>query len=351
MKSKLYLKYLISIIIIFLSYHVLMWLFFTSKIFGLDDQTSTGDLSRMSYQIDMIRPKKLEYTLKKSFIYDKTFYNQDIDMITIGDSFSHGGGGGLNPYYQDYLATIYDKKILNINPIKYDQFIETAIGLHNSGFLKEKKVKYVLIQSVERFSAIRFSKDIHYAQFNLKNPEISNKIFSVQHQDISIINTANYKLPYYYMAYKFKENPKKDVHRLKLTKELFTNHKDFLVFDGDIKNIPQFTQKNVAIINKNFNELARVLKKDGIKLIFMPTTDKYDMYYSYIKNNTHPKNPFFDLIRPLHKEYIFVDVKAILKPLIDKGKKDIYFVDDTHWSPRGSQAVANSQVFHKLLSR
>jgi hypothetical protein len=349
MQSKLYLKYLITIIIIFLSYHVVMWIFFTSKIFGLNDQTSTGDLSRMSYQLDMIRPKKLEYTLKKSFIYDKTFHNQPIDMITVGDSFSHGVSGGLNPYYQDYLATIYDKNVLNVNPIKYDQFIETAIGLHNSGFLKEKKVKYVLIQSVERFSAIRFAKDINYTQFNLKTPEISNKIFSVQHQDISIINTANYKLPYYFIAYKFKENPKKDVHRLKLTKEVFTGHNEFLVFHDDIKNIPQFTPESVANINENFNKLARILKKDGIKLIFMPTTDKYDMYYSYIQNNHHPKNPFYQLIRPLHKEYIFVDVKAILKPLIDQGKKNIYFVDDTHWSSRGAEAVVRSKVFQNAL--
>lgn len=349
MKSKLYLKYLITVIIIFLSYHLIMWIFFTSKIFGLDNQTSTGDLSRMSYQLDMIHQKKLQYTLPKSFIYNKTFNKQPIDMITIGDSFSHGGGGGRNPYYQDYLASTYNKNILNINPIKYDQFIETAIGLYNSGYLKKKKLKYVLIQSVERFCAIRFAKDINYAQFNLKNPEISNKVFSVQHQDISIINTANYKLPYYYIAYKFKENPKKDVHRLKLTKELFTNHKEFLVFHGDIKNIPQFTKESVTKINENFNKLARLLKKENIKLIFMPTTDKYDLYYSYIKNNHHPKNPFYNLIRPLHKEYIFVDTKAILEPLLKNGQKDIYFVDDTHWTHRVSKAVSKSKVFQNIL--
>ncbi|MDH4945499.1 hypothetical protein [Sulfurimonas sp. C5] len=349
MKSKIYLKYLSSIIILFLSYHVIMWVFFTSKIFGLDDQTSTGDLSRMSYQLDMIQPKTLEYTLKKSFIYDKTFHNQSIDMITVGDSFSHGVSGGLNPYYQDYLSSLYNKNILNVNPIKYDQFIETVVGLHNSGFLKQKQVKYVLIQSVERFLTTRFNKEIDYTQFNLKNPEISKKIFSVQHQDISIINTANYKLPYYYLAYKFKENPKKDVHKLQLTKELFSNHKDVLIFHDDIKNIPLFTQESVANINESFNKLAKILDKDGIKLIFMPTTDKYDLYYSFIKNNPHPKNPFFDLIRPLHKDYIFIDTKAILEPLLKDNKKDIYFVDDTHWSPHGSEAVSRSKIFQNTL--
>ena len=350
MKSKLYSKYIISIMFLFFMYHVTMWFFFTSKVLGLENKISIGDLTRMSYQLDTAHVRELKYTLPKSFIYNQTFHNQPIDMITIGDSFSHGGGNGLNPYYQDYLASIYNTNILNVEPLKYDQFIETVVGLHNSGYLQEKKIKYILVESVERFLTMRFDKEINYSQFELNTPTLSNKVLLPKHRDIPFINTANYKLPYYNIAYKFNEHAKKAVYKLKLTKELFSNHKEMLVFHDDINVIPHFTKKSVSNINANFNQLAKLLKKDGIQLIFMPTTDKYDLYYKYIKNNQHPKNPFFDLIRPLHKDYIFIDTKAILEPLLDNGQKDIYFIDDTHWSCRASEAIANNQIFQNILN-
>jgi len=351
MNSKTYIKYLLGAIAVFVSYHLLMWVFFTSKIFGLDNKTVVGDLARMSYQVDMIQTKHLNYTLPKSFIYDKIYNNQVIDMITIGDSFSHGGGAAQNPYYQDFLASIYDKNILNINPIDYDKFLETAIGLYNSGYLQRHKIKYVLIQSVERFCAIRFQKEIAYQDYSLSSPVISKKVFSVYHQDVPIITTANYKVPYYSFAYLFKENAKKDIHKVKLSKRLFSRSKYMLYLHGDIQNIPQFTQKSVQEINKSINKLAQLLAREGITLIFMPTSDKYDLYYDYLVDNKHPKNQFFDLIRPLKKDYIFIDTKAILTPYLKKGVQDIYFQDDTHWSSKASKAVTNNKVFQKLLGQ
>lgn len=351
MNQKKYITYLMTAIILFVAYHLIMWTFFTSKIFGLDDKTSVGDLARMSYQVDMLVTKKLQYTLPKSFIYDKTFKDQKIDLITIGDSFSHAACGGLNPYYQDYLASIYNKNILNVNPIKYDQFIETVVGLINSGYFKKHKTKYILIQSVERFLMPRFNKQIYYKDFYLKSPQISKKITSVKHLKVELINTANYKIPYYYLAYKFQENAQKNVYRFPLTTKLFSKKKSLLIFKDDIKNIPQFTPQAVISINNSFNKLAKLLKKQQIKLIFMPTTDKYDLYYDFLVNNKHPKNPFFDLIRPLHKDYIFIDTKRILTLYLKKRKKDIYYIDDTHWSNKASEAIAKSQQFQGILGK
>lgn len=74
----------------------------------------------------------------------------------------------------------------------------------------------------------------------------------------------------------------------------------------------------------------------------MPAVDKYDLYYDYIQNNTHLKNPFFDLIRPLKKDYYFVDTKNILSTLLQKDIKDVYWIDDTHWSHIASQAISKN---------
>lgn len=328
-----------------------MWTFFTSKIFGLDDKTSVGDLARMSYQIDMLVPKKLRYTLPKSFIYDKTFKNQKIDLITIGDSFSHAACGGLNPYYQDFLASYYDINVLNVNPVDSMHFIETAALLKNKGFLQKTGTKYILIQSVERILTDRFAKEINLHPKD-QNITISKKIFKVKHLPVSIISTANYKILYYYIAYKFKENAQKNIYRLTTKKQLFSiSSRDVLFFHDDIRNIPLFTEQSVKKLNNNLNELAHFLQKQNVKLIFMPTPDKYDLYSNYLAHNRHPKNPFFDLIRPMKKDYIFIDTKKILEPYLKKGVKDIYYVDDTHWSYKASEAIAKSKEFKELFQK
>jgi len=310
---------------------------------------SIGDLARMSYQIDMIVKKKLQFTLPKSFIYDKTYTKQNIDLITVGDSFSHGGGGGTNSYYQDYLSSIYNLNVLNVEPINAYDYIQTAALLYNKNFLKERKTKYLLLQSIERFAISRFAQDMNLTAED-DDIKISPKTLKIKHLPVKIISTANYKIPFYYFAYKFKENAQKNIYKLALTKHLFSlNKKKVLIFHDDIKNIPQFTKDNVIKLNRNLNRLASLLQKQNVKLIFMPTPDKYDLYYRYLKDNKHPKNPFFDLLRPLKKDYIFIDTKKILEPYLEKGTLDIYHVDDTHWTYKASEAIANSKVFKDLF--
>ena len=53
---------------------------------------------------------------------------------------------------------------------------------------------------------------------------------------------------------------------------------------------------------------------------------------------------FFNLIRDLKKEYIYIDSKIVLKKHIDNEIQDVYFVDDSHWSPIGAKIIANSII-------
>ena len=72
----------------------------------------------MSYQIDMLHNRELKYTLPKKHLYKDNFNNHKVDILTIGDSFSRGGGAGENSYYQDFIATELDVNVLNIQPYK-----------------------------------------------------------------------------------------------------------------------------------------------------------------------------------------------------------------------------------------
>lgn len=80
------------------------------------------------------------------------------------------------------------------------------------------------------------------------------------------------------------------------------------------------------------------------KLTNFRAPDKYNVYYDYIEFKKHPRNTFFSKIRPLPKRYNFIDTKFILEEAIKKGQKDIYHVDDTHWSYKASEIIAENII-------
>jgi len=346
MNPKIYVKYLLIVLSIFVGYHFTMWHLYTSKIFKPQEGTSVGDLGRMSYQISLLHNRELKYTLEKKHFYKDNFKNQKIDILTIGDSFSNGHALGENPYYQDFLATELNAKVLNIKPYKKYNSLETIIGLYNNGYLEQLQPKMVIVQSVERNIIDRFAKKIDY---NLKDAKVivPNKLLKPEDFSIKFINTANYKLPYYTLKYNFNNNAQKYVYKFSLNKKLFSKNsgKEILIFRDDITHIPKFTLENIKKVNDNFNKVAKLLETLNIKLYFMPATDKYDLYYDYIQDNKHPQNPFFELIRPMEKEYYFVDTKKILLPLLKNGVKDVYWIDDTHWSQKASEAISKDKIF------
>lgn len=354
-RYKLFLKILLSIISTFLVYHLVMWYGFTSKIFDRNDSLYVGDIGRMSYQIDSLFPRKLEYTLERKLLNHNEYKDEKIDVLTTGDSFSNAATGGLNPYYQDYLATKYNKKILNVVKLKnheHDLF-ELIIVLYNNGWLKEHKPEMIIVESSERAVYTRFAKEF---DFSSKYLDISSMIVNAKKEDSYIpellfINTANYKVLYYTLKYNFFTRASKSVVKVNLSKDLFTTKRyaNKLLFHYDDIKMMENNSKKIKQINDNFNKLAILLKSIGIKLVFMPAVDKYDLYSDFVTDNKYPKNKFFDIIRPLKKDYYFVDTKKILLPLLKDGVKDVYYSDDTHWSYKASDMITDDFVFKNNL--
>ena len=346
-------------VILYIGFHFLIWTTNTSKIFGREDGKYIGDIARVSYQIQALYPRELKYTLPIRHLTRKNYKNKHIDIITIGDSFSQGVTGGKNPYYQDYLATLYNKNILNISRTKNGQFqfFEPIITLYNNGWLKLYKPKYIIIESVERFVIPRFAKAFNFNVQDFPKDTLSQYIRTARTNNsyipkLKLINMANYKYIYYNYIYYAPPKVEIDVLKLHLNKNLFTTktfQNQLLIHNEDRISLKYYTQKNIELINTNFNLLARKLKTLGIQLIFLVGPDKYDVFYPYIHNNPFEENKFFSLIRPLKKEYIFIDSKKILQNLLKNNIKDVYYSDDTHWSYKASEAIAKSQQFKKLF--
>lgn len=343
----------------YLLFHIFIWTQYTSKIFGRKDGKYVGDIARVSYQIQALFPRKLQYTLPKRHLSKENYKDKNIDIITIGDSFSQGVTGGKNPYYQDYIATYYNKNILNISRTVNGQFqfFEPVITLANNGWFKEQHPKYVIIESVERFVIPRFAKKFDFERNDFQEDTLSRYVLSPKKHNsyipkLKLINTANYKYIYYNYIYNNPPKVEVDVIKLQLNKNLFstkTFQNQLLIHNEDTISLEYYTPKNVRLINDNFNKLAKKLKPLGIKLIFLVGTDKYDIYYPYIRNNPFIENRFFSLMRPLKKEYIFIDSKKILRNLLKNKVKDVYYSDDTHWSYKASEAIAKSKQFQELF--
>ena len=372
-KKLIYIWLILGLIIML--FHPPLYYMFILKVFPKDGSI-VGDLARMTYSVDMVDKRYTKIDLDKRHMNMQTDYNRkEIDLVTIGDSFSEGAGGGKNPYYQDYIANNFDLNVLNIKMSKDSKsYIETIYGLLNSGKLEEKKIKYILIESVQRRSLERFSvnninKAIIVDEFNIfKEPKIIEKnklddlsffkillsIFKKSDKDdIGIINNLNQNALIYNLRFKLRGYGKMSSHvyRENLNKELFSvlSSKDLLFYYEDLKYLDLETKENIELLNENFNVLARDLSQKGIKLIFMPAVDKYNLYRPYIVSNIYKESIFFEYLETLPKEYIFINTKKILSKELENGEKDIFFADDTHWSYKASEKIVSDDEFKKIF--
>lgn len=375
-KKMFYIWLFLGLIIIL--FHPTVYYFYVSKVFPKDNSV-VGDLSRMTYSVDLIDKKFEKISLEKLHIKQNEYRGQNIDFITIGDSFSQGASGGLNPYYQDYIATLYNKNVLNIEAFKESKnYIETIYSLLNSGELEKRAVKYVLIESVQRRSLERFSvNDINTSlsinksllrnnikiNYNIQEITSANdtlidiikKLFSKStNNDISVINNLNQNALIYNLRFKIKGYGKmtSHVYREKLSQDLFSKDVsgDLLFYYEDLKYLGLETKQNIELLNDNFNKLSHALAKKNIKLIFMPAVDKYNLYRPYIVSNIYNESIFFEYLETLPKDYIFINTKKILSKELEKGEKDIFYVDDTHWSYKASKTIIKDESFKNIFN-
>lgn len=356
-KYKRFTLILLFSLIGFVSFHGIIWQF-TKMVYP--NNYIVGDLARMSYKFDLITPRENKNTLTKKHIHFNDYEGEEVDVITIGDSFSNGGAGGPNRYYQDYISSIYDLRVLNI--LKFQQsenYLDTLFILLNSGFLDISKPKYIILESVQRNTY----ENIGFNKINLiDNLKDDNIIFNIKHnkdiynikdkygEKLTFINNLNYNV----LSYNFKflitgYGKQKKYYIEKLNKDFFTSKtKDELIFfQDDIKFLDYETKENLEVLNEKLNLIAKKLKEKEIKLYYMPVVDKYNLYRdSLLSKDKYPKSIFFEYIETLQKDYYFINTKKILSEELNNNVKDLYYSDDTHWSNKASEAIISKLNFN-----
>jgi len=201
-------------------------------------------------------------------------------------------------------------------------------------------------QTIERHTVERLSKDIDW-EINTPINTVNNLLSRGYINNIPRVGVIN-KLNYNAALYNFDDNAFfSKTYTSKLSKNLFssTNNDTLLYYYLDKSNIKKSNLNSVVKLNKNLNKLQKILKSKNITLYFMPAVDKYNLYSKYIIENKYKDSVFFETIRPLYKSYIFIDTKKILRKLTNKGIKDVYYSDDTHWSYKASKEIVNNINF------
>lgn len=338
---RLFSKVFFIIFIIFLGFNFLIWNFIVK------DSLKGGDLSRMSYNSSFVTKKIVDNISTSKFINFNNYHGEEIDLLTIGDSFSNS----LDIPYQKFIGEKNNIKVLNISKLENtENYLETIYLLLNTGFLEEKKVKYILIESVQRQVIKRFLKKIDISINTEK--DISNLIKNSKviyskksNSDISFINNLNFNAFLYSVLYRFDDNAFfSKVYINTLNKNMFSNllmNNILLFYRDDIKNLYMEESNNIIKINNQLNKLSLTLEMKNIQLIFMPAVNKLNLYYEYLEEKKYPKSYFFEEFRVLKKNYQFIDTKKILKEEIKNGTLDIFYLDDTHWSYKASEAIIN----------
>ena len=342
------------------------FLFLFTSIFYATDK---GDLTRVGYLIEKKNYRTIfENELNKPILFSKVSqinWNkpQKFTVLTIGDSFSEQFGYGYKNYLaQNNTSVLHVDRFLSGNPI------QTAHGILNGDLLDKIKVNYIILQSVERDIVVRaqecktdtlislnsINQNIKEYNSNLKksNFENNSELLKIKQYFRNVKKTIKIdgfsanrliKFPLQNIRYLFDDNAyDSDTYKVKTKQSLFSvKTNDLLFLCSDLNGVKENNDKNaVSKLNEVLNSLSKKCKEKGIALIVLPSPDKFDFYYDEIvENQKYIKPLFFEHFDKLPKEYCYINPKKLLQEKLVK-KKDIYFYDDTHWSPWSSKVLA-----------
>jgi len=349
LKYRRYVYLVIGFVFAVLLFNVTVWFFATKTV--LSGDSLIGDLARIGYLPEIIHAEKTDGHPAGRHMNYWEYDGQKVDIVTVGDSFSQGGGNG---YYQDWIVAATGKRVLNLNEMFWYQNLQNRfdpiINLLNDGFFDGIRPKFLLVQNVERNSenlqhVTDWMADNRATEFRMFLDERREKTRLDEVASKGFFNAASFKYVLNRILYStIGHDYNKKVFSADLQDELFSGGMGDKVvfFFQDLRWAQKQTSQIAVDVNKNMNILAELLREKGIELIFLPAVDKYDLYRDFMFAPKYPEISFFETLRELPKNYHLIDSKMILHQLLRDGEKDVYWQDDTHWSWKASKAIAEN---------
>ena len=291
---------------------LMAWLYYSS----ISDDI-TGDLGRLG-QIVFSR----EYRMQEQFLKESvplidwcdTSCFSTSDIVFIGDSYS-------KLIYPDLVSSITQRKSAKFFTDNIESPEETFVTLCNSGV---KMPKVVVVESgergiVPRLCYLSFSSTVE-PQVSLSRSKPKQTDFSTYYKNQIFNNHAVLSIP--------------------LRDSLFTcpGKENQLYFYQDDLRFPDEEQIQTAI--EKLDSLFMFARDRNICLFYVVAADKYDVYQEFAANNEYPEKNLLDRFAEYEANPFYVNTKHVLLENVREGVKDVYYADDTHWSPIGCRIVA-----------
>ena len=322
-----------------------LWVLFVGAycyFIGYVEPNATGDLAVIGHmpldKTHILYPDKHNtLPLLSEEIYDTAQISGKFHrVLVIGDSFSQRE----NNSFHNYLA--HDGySVANVTPANLNFWnpIQCAYELMKFGIIDSTSCRTLIVQSGERYLPSRLK------QFNPHSHSTTAKIKSRP------VPTDTVKEPYHVKNPLIKTRDlifcrlgiNTPVKKATLTRDLFTcdNPRQLLFFNEDITY--EMSMPNTAETRDKMETLKAMAAKRGVNLIFLLAPDKYDLYQSFIADNPYPRKTVNeDFRRIVGPDPHFVIGKEFLLPLLNAGVKDVFIMDDTHWSCVTAEYVAGA---------
>jgi len=302
----------------------------------------TGDLTR----IGKFSENEYGWRMKSFQLAEETELKGDIkqyyDVIILGDSFSH------NP--SSWVTILSQSTSLKVGLFEVNDYLDVFDFIKR---LKHNKnlPRIFIYQSVERKLKERLKK---YNECPLKKSYYSNNLSAIEYStnDIEVIpyflnrririDDLGYTLKYV-QANLLAEHGQVNQFKLK-NASLFSNLKsdNILVFSGDLETL-NWTNKDWVKIKCNALQVQKYINETTLTdFVFLVAPDKTTVYKKYIDKNNISGSHLEVLSSDIMLNFIRLDDFLIKK--IEQGEVDIYWPNDTHWSYRGHQLVAENVI-------
>lgn len=331
-----------------LSYTVLpLWLFFIGLVLYISlyvVPNASGDLGKLGlipfgYQYEQ---NLFNDTLDSIYFCNiekrEEINNIHADVLTIGDSFSQQGIIG----YQNYLCRngftvancdwhIYS----GLSPLQY------AYNLMNSNCIDSTNVKILVVEKVEReFElAVNNFSIVENINNHVKQKQASGR----SKNEWSLARARDFIM--------YRTGIKTPVYRANLDSDFFNSDDSrklyFISADLYHNKMDDDVKEKIIYVTDNLRKMAA---QKGIRLVLLVAVDKYDLYQNHIVSNKYPKKTIMEDLKLIYGNSSDVLLtKEYLLPLIEKGEKDIFLYNDTHWSHKASMQIAKELCNRFLL--
>ena len=279
------------------------------------------------------------YPIKAVFV--KNIYADEVSpsfpkaVYTIGDSFSAQDHLGYQQFFGESIGDTIFNILHHFDISAEDLFCQ----LINSGLIGQGST--IIVESVER-NMIKRLCNVNLAG-QLPKDHAKRITEGEGNGKMNILNGAAAKLR---MTLGYK-NP---IISYKTNVDLFSHstiHNKLFIFnskwnsydygqDGDL--LFQYVEKeDFEKAFLNLYKLKELADSKNIKFMYLIVGDKYDVYEPFIIDK-HPHNPTLD---NCPEEPWVINTKPMLQENARKGVKDIFRINDTHWSPIGAKLVAD----------